>query len=171
LRRPREWDAWLFTSLAVILQVSVLSRFVFNGARPDLVGAVSVSYGLLLGPAGGFLAGFLGGLTIDLLNSRFIGLFALTRGLVGLVAGFAGGKVFKENLIMTGLLGGVASFIADMTGAVLIHSTGVAFDLAPFVRVALYGGLMNVVLTPVVFVTLWRRKVSRDSRQSTVIIQ
>jgi rod shape-determining protein MreD len=171
LRRPHEWDSWLFTAIGAALQALLFSRFIFAGARPDVVTAVAMSYGLLLGPAGGFWSGFAAGLMIDLMNSRFVGLYAITRGMVGLIAGFAGGKVFKENLLMTGLLAGGCSFLADMVGALIIRSTGVAFDLALFARVALYAGFMNLVLTPVVFMVLWRRKVSLDSQRSAVIIE
>jgi rod shape-determining protein MreD len=135
------------------------------------MGAVAVSFGLLHGPEVGLGTGLAGGLLMDLLNSRFIGLCALTRGGMGVAAGLLGKRVFKENLLVTGTVGFVAAFGSELLGAVVIRASGVALDVAAFLGTALAVGLLNFVATPLLFYILWRDKVRVDSRDSAVIVE
>ena len=157
--------------LAAAFQM-VLAQYVRIGtAKPDLVGVVAISYGLLCGPEAGLVCGLAGGLVLDLASSRLIGLMGVTRAAVGVAAGLAGTKVFKENLLMTGAVGFVFTFCADMLGALIITLRGPRFGLRPAIEVALSGGLFSLILAPFVFYMLWRIKVRIDSRQSPVILE
>lgn len=171
MRKPYALQMIMAIPVALIMHVTLLQRIRVWGAAPDAVGALATSLGMLYGPGAGFFAGAAGGIYMDLLGSRFIGLLGLTRGLMGFAAGLAARRVFKENLLMTGLVGFVTAFSADMLGALVIRGLGVPFDVLRFSRVAFAAGCLNMVATPVAFYVLWRAKVRIDSYDSPVIVE
>ena len=79
----------LLLAFAVVLQTTVLSRIPFPRATPDLVLLVVVGIALVLGPSGGAIAGFTGGLMLDMVPPAVgaIGRWALVLCLVGWIAG------------------------------------------------------------------------------------
>ncbi len=79
----------LLLAFAVVLQTTVLSRIPFPHATPDLVLVVVVGIALVLGPSGGAVAGFAGGLMLDTVPPAVgaIGRWALILCLVGWIAG------------------------------------------------------------------------------------
>lgn len=171
MRREYLWHFVSSVVGGVLFQTAIAPRIRIYGAKPDATGAVAVALGLLMGPLAGASGGFLGGLCIDLINSRFIGLYALTRALMGLTGGLATGKVFKENLLMTGAIGFFATIGVELVGAMLISWNGVDFDVTASLSVAGIAALCSLVLTPVVFYMIWRAKVRVDSSQSQVIVE
>jgi LytS/YehU family sensor histidine kinase len=155
----------------VLFQTAIATRIRISGAKPDAVGAVAIALGLLMGPAAGAAGGFLGGLSVDLVNSRFVGLYALTRALMGVAGGLATGKIFKENLLMTGAIGFFATMVAESAGAMIISLNGVKMDAAASLNIAGIVALFSLITTPVVFYMIWRAKVRVDSSQSQVIVE
>ena len=79
--------------LLLPLQASLFSPLSLGGITPDLGLAVLYCVGLMTGPVEGALAGIAIGLLHDLGSASLIGFSGLTRGLVGLVAGFLGRRV------------------------------------------------------------------------------
>ncbi len=171
MRRAYLWHFVMSVLAGALFQTAVAPRIRIWGAKPDAIGAVAVALGLLMGPIVGASGGFLGGLVIDLINSRFVGLFALTRAIMGLAGGLATGKVFKENLLMTGAIGFFSTMAVEFAGAVIISLNGVDFDTRAFANVAGISALCSLFMTPVVFYMIWRAKVRVDSRRSQVIVE
>jgi rod shape-determining protein MreD len=98
--------------LAYLLQSVVSSYLAIGGITPDFLLVVVVTYGLLFGWEVGLSAGVFGGLLIDLTAGRFIGLHVLSLGVVGVFAGLAEDKIFKDNMLLApvgGFMGSVAS--------------------------------------------------------------
>jgi len=79
--------------LLLPLQASLFGPLSLGGITPDLGLAVLYCIGLLTGPVEAALAGIAIGLTQDLGSASLIGFSGLTRGLVGLFAGFLGRRV------------------------------------------------------------------------------
>jgi rod shape-determining protein MreD len=79
--------------LLLPLQASLFAPLSLGGITPDLGLAVLYCIGLLTGPVEAALAGIAIGLTQDLGSASLIGFSGLTRGLVGLFAGFLGRRV------------------------------------------------------------------------------
>lgn len=106
---------WVLTGilvLAFLLQSVVSSYLAIKGITPDFLLAVVVTYGLLFGWEVGLAGGVIGGLLIDLIAGRYIGMHVLSYGVVGLVSGIMEVRVFKENLLLApvgGLIGSAAS--------------------------------------------------------------
>ena len=78
--------------LNYVLQSTVLIRFSILGVSPDTAIIFIVSYGILRGDVEGAIFGFFTGLTHDLFGAHFVGLYAM----LGMLAGFAAGKPFKD---------------------------------------------------------------------------
>jgi rod shape-determining protein MreD len=79
--------------LLLPLQASLFGPLSLGGITPDLGLAVLYCIGLMTGPVEAALAGVAIGLTQDLGSASLIGFSGLTRGLVGIFAGFLGRRV------------------------------------------------------------------------------
>lgn len=133
--------------VAVVLQVSVFSRLAWHGVGPDLCLLVVVAAGLARDERFAMLAGFAGGLVLDLAPpaDHVAGRWALALTLVGYLAGRArqeqrpsrlsvlvlagacslvGSSVFALTGLLVGELGG------GVAGALPVVLTAAAWDLA-----------------------------------------
>jgi rod shape-determining protein MreD len=140
----------LFTAL--LLQVTVLARLSFLGAKPDLVLVAVVCFALSDGPGVGMGAGFGVGLFADLLGSHTLGLLALILCVVGYAAGvirsyFDRLSTFTPMLVVGGL-SAVAALVYAGLGA-LLGDPRVSGE--PVVRSLVLTSLYDVFLTPFVF--------------------
>jgi rod shape-determining protein MreD len=140
----------LFTAL--LLQVTVLARLSFLGAKPNLVLVAVVCFALTDGPGVGMGAGFGIGLVSDLLSSHTLGLLALVLCIVGYAAGvirsyFDRLSTFTPMLVVGGL-SAVAVLAYAGLGA-LLGDPRIAGD--PLARSLVLTSLYDVVLTPFVF--------------------
>ncbi len=140
----------LFTAL--LLQVTVLARLPFLGAKPDLVLVTVVCFALADGPGTGMGAGFGVGLFADLLGSHTLGLLALILCVVGYAAGvirsyFDRLSTFTPMAVVGGLTA-VAVLAYAGIGALLGDPR---VDPDPVLRSLLLTSLYDVVLTPFVF--------------------
>jgi rod shape-determining protein MreD len=88
----------LFAS--VILQTTVMPHFRIMGSQPDLVLIVTITFAFLEGPAFGSATGFLGGLLQDLAVTRVVGLSALSKTMVGYMAGQLERTIFTESIFL-----------------------------------------------------------------------
>jgi rod shape-determining protein MreD len=79
--------------LLLPLQASLFGPLLLGGIAPDLGLAVLYCIGLLAGPVEAALAGAFIGLLQDVGSASLIGFSGLTRGVVGLFAGFLGKRV------------------------------------------------------------------------------
>ncbi|HEU0130508.1 MAG TPA: rod shape-determining protein MreD [Mycobacteriales bacterium] len=140
----------LFTAL--LLQVTVLARLSFLGAKPDLVLVAVICFALSDGPAVGMGAGFGAGLVADLLGSHTVGLLALVLCVVGYAAGvirsyFDRLSTFTPMAVVGGLT--AAAVLAYAALSALLGDPRVAGE--PVVRSLVLTSLYDVVLTPFVF--------------------
>ena len=140
----------LFTAL--LLQVTVLGRLSFLGAKPDLVLVAVVCFALSDGPGAGVGAGFGIGLFADLLGTNPLGMLAL----ILCVTGYAGGVIRSyfdrmstfTPMLVVGALTAAAVLARAALGALLGDPRVTA---EPVVRSLLLTSLYDVVLTPCVF--------------------
>lgn len=140
----------LFTAL--LLQVTVVARLTFLGAKPDLVLVAVICFALADGPGTGMGAGFGIGLVADLLGSHTLGLLALIFCVVGYAAGvirsyFDRLSTFTPMLVVGGLTA-VAVLMYAGLGALLGDPR---IDPEPVARSLVLTSLYDVVLTPFVF--------------------
>ena len=158
----------LVLSVAVLLQVTVVSRLSVFGVHPDLILLVAVVAGLAGGPPRGAIVGFVAGCCADAyLSSRF-GVSALAFTLTGYAAGFAGDAVVRPATpIWMGLAGGLSA-LGVFLYAALGHLLG-ASTLADPNLLAIIGivSVVNALLVvPAMSVARWA-----DQDGSTVRIR
>jgi rod shape-determining protein MreD len=140
----------LFTAL--LLQVTVLGRIAFLGAKPDLVLVAVVCFALSDGPGVGMGAGFGIGLFTDLLGSHTLGVLALVLCVVGYAAGvvrsyFDRLSTFTPMAVVGGLT--AVAVVAYAGLGALLGDPRISPD--PVARSLVLTSLYDVVLTPFVF--------------------
>ncbi|HVF06031.1 MAG TPA: rod shape-determining protein MreD [Frankiaceae bacterium] len=153
----------MFTAL--LLQVSVLGRLSFLGAKPDLVLVAVICFALADGPGVGMGAGFGVGLVADLLGHHTLGLLALVFCVVGYAAGvirsyFDRLSTFTPMLVVGGL-SAVAVLMYAALGALLGDPR---ISEEPVVRSLLLTSFYDVVLTPFVFAAVTALRGRPDER-------
>jgi rod shape-determining protein MreD len=148
---------------AVLLQVAVVVDFGVLGGRPDLVVILVVAIGLLRGPVGGALTGFVAGFLVDALGLGQVGISSLVLVGIGYLVGIWGERMADRAAVRPLVAVAGASVLADLaavTIAVLI-GTGSTLD-ASMVAAAIVGSMLNVLLAialfPVVRRLLGRRR-------------
>lgn len=109
----RKW--LLVLSLAAVFYIDNMffSSIGLYGIRPDLMLAVAVSLGVLMGPAPAAAIGFGMGLLTDVIFNKIVGLSALTYMLSGVAGGLFYRKFFADNLIIPTATATVCSFIKE----------------------------------------------------------
>ncbi len=140
----------LFTAL--LLDVTVLGRLSFLGARPSLLLVAVACFALVDGPGVGMVAGFGAGLFSDLQSDHTLGLLALVLCLTGYAAGmirayFDRLSAFTPMLVVGGLA--AAATLAYAGLGALVGDPRIA--AAPLVRSLVLASLYDAGLTPFVY--------------------
>ncbi|MFC5264007.1 rod shape-determining protein MreD [Kribbella qitaiheensis] len=165
--------AALFLMIAVTVQTSVLPHIAVAGVTGDLVMIVVLALGLARGPEWGAIAGFAGGLMLDVVPpaDHTAGRWALALALSGYVAGLirretSAGPVGPLGVAVTVVLGAVLSLTVYSATGSLLHDPAV--DWGEFgVRVGIAAGYDVVGAIVVIPLVMWvmRRVVPARERQ------
>ena len=138
--------------LAVIVELTLLSRLGLPGATPDLVVVSVVALALAMGPTQGAAAGFTAGILIDLAPpaDTLLGVNAIVYIAIGFVTGFVIDPRDRTVPIMIGIVGLSAAAAVLGTAALdtLLGSGRVMWDEVP--ALALTSALYAVILAPLV---------------------
>ena len=144
--------AFLVVSLALVLQVSLVPHFAWQGVVPNLCLLVVVGAALTRGPQTAVLLGFLAGVALDLAPpaDHLAGRWALSLVVVGYVAGRVRQDV-KPTAVAVVATVAASSFI----GTSIFAITGLVFqdpllDISEMLQVILVAVLWDVLLTPFV---------------------
>lgn len=144
--------------IAVIVQLTLLSRLGLPGATPDLVVVVVVAIAFALGPAQGAAAGFAAGLLIGVAPpaDSIIGVNAIVYVVIGIVTGFLIDPRDRTVLVMSGIVGVAAAFA--VLGVALLDtilgSNRVIWGQVPLL--VLTSALYAVILAPLVILGVGR---------------
>jgi rod shape-determining protein MreD len=141
--------------VALALQTTVLTRATLLGVIPGLVLVVVVSLAFTDGERVGMVAGFFGGLLLDLRledPSAIMGLTALIYTIIGYVVGSAQKYSTSESVWMPVVVVAVASAVAEFSYATFSIMFGQQWvSLAFTAKAAGLVILYNTLLTPFVF--------------------
>jgi rod shape-determining protein MreD len=141
----------LATVVALTLQTVVFGRFLIRGTvAVDLVLVVVVYAALLLGPVTGLLTGTVAGLIQDYLSTGVVGIGALSKTVVGFVAGLIG----SQFIVAEPLPRFVVFLAASLVHASLFIGLYVLLGLWPFEAryAAVFGqGVANALVGVVAF--------------------
>lgn len=86
--------------LGLAFQTAATPSLFVLGFRPELVLLLALLFALIQGPLEGAIVGFGGGLMLDLLVGRFIGLRALTFMLSSIGIGLVAKRLYQENFLV-----------------------------------------------------------------------
>jgi len=141
----------LILLLIIPVQAGLLDPLSLGGIKPDLALTLIYIIGLLTGPTEAALAGMAIGLMQDIGSASFIGVAALTRGLIGFSAGQLGGRVLDLTSPSNSVFLAIFSLIEGMCLALflqLFYGSVPFFTLAleRLVPQALYTGVLGAVL-------------------------
>jgi rod shape-determining protein MreD len=142
--------------LAVIIQLTLLSRLGLAGATPDLLVVTVVALALAMGPLQGASAGFAGGVLLDLSppSDTLIGVNAIIYMVIGFVAGYWVDPRDRTLFIMTGIAALSTGAAALSTAAVdtLLGGSNVNWSEVPWLTLsaAFYGLLLAAVVVPLI---------------------
>lgn len=151
----------------LVLQVCLLSRFSYEGARPDAMILLAVLAGYQFGPERGAIVGFAAGLSFDLLLSTPLGMSALVYTVVGYGVGVTTSGVVRTSRWITPTVGALGSaagvFLYAVVGAVLGQPT---LEGPPLTAIVVYVAAVNAALAPLASRALaWAKTDDRDRRQ------
>lgn len=147
--------------LAVLLQVTFVSRLGIPGATPDLLVVTIVAIGLAMGSVAGGLAGFTGAVLLALAAPvpGLLGVHAIVYVVIGFLAGLVVDPRDRSIWVIMGLVGlsTAGAVLATAALSALLGSERVTWDAVPSLTLstALYG----VLLAPLVVLAV--RAVSR----------
>lgn len=106
--------------IAVFLDSIFFNAFNIAGARPDAMLVVAVSLGVLMGGLPASLIGLVGGLFMDVMFNKPIGLAAMSYMLAGALGGLLYKKYYADNVILPALV---------VAGGALLKEHIMAFSL------------------------------------------
>jgi len=157
----------LIVLVALVLQVTLLSRFSYEGARPDLMILLAVMAGFRLGPERGAIVGFAAGVSFDIVLSTPLGLSALVYTIIGYAVGAATAGMVRTSRWAAPVVAAAGSaagmLLYALVGAVLGEPTLSGPSLASIVVLV---AAVNAVLAPLASRALvWARTDERDRRQ------
>jgi rod shape-determining protein MreD len=137
--------------VTLVLQTTVAPHLAVAGTPPDLVLVAVVALGLRQGARTGTLAGTVGGLALDLLRGRQLGLFALALAAAGGFAGMAAERVYPSRVWVRFAVALGAALI-DQLLVVGLYALGrgrpslALGSLDPALRQAVYDGFLATLV-------------------------
>ena len=136
----------------VILQTTSLNRLSILGIKPYLLLILVIFIGLYKGPIPGAWYGLLAGILLDLFSPIPLGTNALSKTVLGFLAGVAAPLLYFEAPLTQGLLLFLGMLLEGMILFILLAS----FHLAPPLRYSLLyiilpAALYTFLLTPFLF--------------------
>ena len=139
-------------TMAGLILRSIFPRAVsFAWTTPDFLLVLVVFNAMFRGTLRGGTAGFLIGLAEDLFVGRFIGLNALSKCVVGALAGSLSKSVFRENLWVPVINVFVGSLINLFLVFVFGYLAGARWHFASIMYMGFFEVLFNVCLVPFVY--------------------
>jgi rod shape-determining protein MreD len=149
----------VFSTIAAILQSTVLGTISFLKVVPDLALCVLVFSAYVNGTMTGQVSGFFSGLFIDFLSAAPLGMNCLIRTLIGAFAGIFKGSFFLDIFLMPVLLCAIATMIKALIVFILHLIMGPGIPTYSFTSSLLWIELgLNSLFAPLLFFLLKKFK-------------
>lgn len=97
--------------LCIYLDSVFFANVTFWGARPNMLLALVVSLGVLLGQISAATVGLAAGVIVDLLFNKAIGLSAISYIIAGYIGGFFYKKFYADNVIVPAVTAAVCELV------------------------------------------------------------
>jgi len=125
---------------------AVVQHLQVGGVKPDPLLVVSVWYGSARGVPAGIALGFGTGMARDILAGRYVGLSALTRGLMGAGAGLLHRSVYGNRILILPALTFAASTLTDGVFLMVLGALSVRVFRTLILPAALYNAMLAFCL-------------------------
>ncbi len=143
----RSWTTLGALVAAFVMQVMLAPHLAFFGVVPNLLLLVIVTLAFVEGPSAGAIAGFVGGLLLDLIGTGPIGAWALVLAVTGYTAGMLQENLFAEGWLAPFTVAVIAGLVADTSYLIVLTIVGEAPAFwASLGTVVLPRSLYNTVL-------------------------
>jgi rod shape-determining protein MreD len=142
---------FLLTITGLSFETSVFGRATLVGAKPELLLLIVVALGMCEGPAFGATAGFVMGLSTDLVLQLPAGVSALTYTLIGYTVGRLRAQVTTTSAWLPIVMVCSSTFVGMLFYVAFNRALGEHFGFVTVVRAAGLAALYNGLLTPFVF--------------------
>ena len=169
----RKYVIIIALAVSVYLDAILFSYIPLPGLRPDMLMAVFVSLGMLIGAAPAAALGVIIGIFMDILFNRFVGLSALGYVLGAAAGGIFFNKFYADNFVIPPATAAVAVFAKEhillfVSLAYKHNITNYGLILVTHIlpRVALSAGfcaLVHLIFKKTLYKPLWHRDI--DNRQ------
>lgn len=159
--RPWLFALWLLVLL--LLQVVFTPAIIPSGPRPDWLLVFAVLLGFSAGSSYGLAGGAVGGILLDIVTGRFIGLHALLKASLGWASGLITRHVYRDYPSIALLTVAAATCLQEVLAFLVLWSFGMPLQLTfiinqlpPLISYSLIAGaLVYVILWPQVSDRRW----------------
>jgi len=135
---------------SLVLQIALVARISIFGSSPDLPLALVVSIALARGSFHGEIAGFITGLSGDLLSGGPLGVQSLSKVVIGYFVGFVRDRLYSDNFITQAICGFVATlaakFITSIHISLFLDPKFLSFRLPGILLVSAINSILVVVI-------------------------
>ncbi len=122
----RSWTSIGALAVAVVLQVMLAPHLTVFRVVPNLFFLVVITLAFVEGPSAGAVAGFTGGVLLDLLGAGPVGAWALVLAVTGYVGGMLQENLFAEGWLAPVTVAIIAGLLADTSYLLLLLMLGEA---------------------------------------------
>jgi len=142
--------------VGVLLETTAISRMAIFGVSPNLMLCIIVAYSILRGDEEGAVAGFAGGLLMDVAMGQTMGLFAM----LGLLMGYFAGKPFRDfyresyllPMLITGIMAVAYGLALYLFNAITIAPVGFVYYTGSIVLpIAVYTMIVSIFVYRVLY--------------------
>jgi len=153
----RTWATAGSLIAAAVLQVMIAPHISIGGVVPSVPLLVVITLAFIEGPGAGSVAGFSGGLLLDMLGTGPIGAWALVLTLVGYLAGLLSENVFAEGWLLPVTVALLAGLAAEFFYLLALAVLGVGVPLgSALLSVVVPKGVYNAGLALLLYPWLAR---------------
>ncbi|NLY43654.1 MAG: rod shape-determining protein MreD [Clostridiaceae bacterium] len=107
--------------LAFVVQSTVLQYSQIFNVKPNLVIMLIIHFSLIRGSVEGAIVGFIGGLFMDILAGRIVGLYSLIGMYIGVAAGYFNKRFYKDNYFVALFFTFIFTFAFEFTFYLLFY--------------------------------------------------
>ena len=136
--------------IAIVLQTMLAPAVAIFGIRPDFPLLIVILVALREGPAGGALAGFVGGLFVDVNSTHALGATSAANALVAYGVGSVSDRIVGDSRVARAVLVLAAASLRDFATALFLVPGGVGSAARHLLVAAIPGGLYSAVVSPFV---------------------
>ncbi len=158
----------LAVALSFLIDTIIFTRLDLFGIRPDTLLILVVVFSILGGASRGVIAGVAGGLAIDIMFGRYIGLTPLMYLIVGVLAGVFYQRFYSNNILLPAFVTGAGIVIKEALTGLFLMLIGSEFNFAlMLVRYIVPTALMSAGISIPLFLLfryLFARQTKRGAR-------